>query len=176
MNRGGGSHGLGREGLLYFLLDRQDFSNSTELPSMLMGLRTSCFRFAYTFESGHRLVGVVEGDYFANTPQAVFNLRSLKAVCLDTKSRIVLSFDEVFGQFTTVCSEALFSGSKIGEGSFFSFNYRDGEACVYDASSNTWIATGWNPKNWQAEELTVHRGKPSAPRVVAPLWAAKAIA
>jgi hypothetical protein len=135
---------------------------------MLLRLRTSHFRFVYTFNSGHELVGIVEGDYFANAPDVVFNLRSLKAICLDPHGTLAMSFDTVFGQFTRTGAEVIFSGSQGEQGSLFSFNYRDAEASIYDSTTDTWIAAGWNPGNWHIEELVTVKSKPV---VAMPLWA-----
>ena len=143
---------------------------------MLMRLRTSHFRFIYTFDSGHQLIGIVEGDYFPNAPDVVFNLRSLKAICLDSQNNSVMNFDTVFGQFTFDEAETLFSGSKQDQGSFFSFNYRDAEASVYDAATDTWIASGWNPSNWRVEELSIPKVRARYAKVAIPVWSAPAIA
>jgi hypothetical protein len=127
---------------------------------MLLRLRTSHFRFVYTFSTGHELVGIVEGDYFANAPDVIFNLRSLKAICLDPYGTLTMSFDTVFGQFTRTGAEAIFSGSQGNQGSMFSFNYRDAEASIYDSMQGNWIASGWNPQNWHVEELVTIKSTP----------------
>jgi hypothetical protein len=158
------------------LLCPKDLSNLNRASTMVMRLQSGHFRFVYTFKSGYELIGVVEGDYLTRAPEAIFNLRSLKAVCLDAQSNLIMSFDRVFGQFTTVHSEALFSGSKTGQESFFSFNYRDAEACIYDAVADIWITSGWEPKRWRVEELTARVSKPTLPKRISPLWTTVAIA
>jgi hypothetical protein len=147
---------------------------------MILRLRTKQLRFIYTFASGHQLIGKVEGDYFPNSPDWVFNLRSLNAVCLDAHGRLLMSFDEVFGQIKLDPSEAILSGSQseqsADQGSFFSFNYRNDEATIYDATTDTWIANGWHPDHWQISELTTTQGKAAMTRRGNTAWANKAIA
>lgn len=121
---------------------------------MLSRLRAAQFRFSYTFESGHQVLGFLEGEHFRNSPSIVFNLRSLRAICLSPEGQLLMSFDTVFGQFHTAKPEILFSGSHSEQGSFFSFNYRLLEASVYDAVTDTWITSGWNPSSWTVETLT----------------------
>lgn len=70
-----------------------------------------------------------------------------------------MGFDQGFGQFTLQRSEALMTGTQAGQGSFFSFNYRDNEASIYDASRNLWLTTEWNPNRWSAEELVKSKSK-----------------
>jgi len=140
---------------------------------MLMRLRTAHFRFVYTFDSGHELVGVAEGDYFANSPHLVFNLRSLKAICLDPIGNLLASFDTGFGQFSITSPEVLFSGSHSDRGTFFSFNYRSGEAAIYDGTTHTWIASGWEPERWSVEALDANRAKPLMPVAHRPRWIGK---
>lgn len=132
-----------------FLVD--SFSS---LP-MVSHLQSTNFRFFYTFDSGHELVGFVEGDRLENSPHLVFNLRSLKAICFDPQGDLLLRFDTVFGQFSTATPEILFSGSHAAEGSLFSFNYRGLDASIYDAARDAWIISSWNPKRWIVEEFTV---------------------
>jgi hypothetical protein len=140
---------------------------------MLLRFYTSTFRFVYTFDSGHTLVGLLEGDFFPNSPHCVFNLRSLRALCFDPNSEMVMSFDTVFGQFTLHDAGALFSGSQSDDDSFFSFNYRDAEASIYDAATNTWLASGWQPQNWQVEAIHTTRWRspanPQRPGLVMPM-------
>lgn len=143
---------------------------------MILRLRTNHFRFVYTFDSGHKLVGMVEGDAYSNAPDLVFNLRSLNAICLDPEGNLVMGFNQVFGQFGLGNAEAIFSGSQTDQDSFFSFNYRNGEASIYDAITDTWIATGWNPHSWQVEAIAVAKSKPLVPRLNQPAWANRAIA
>ena len=133
---------------------------------MILRLRTKQLRFIYTFASGHQLIGRVEGDYFSNSPDWIFNLRSLNAVCLDPQGLLIMSFDEVFGQININHPEAILSGSQSSQSldrdSFFSFNYRNDEATIYDAKTDTWIATGWQPDQWRVEELMTTSGKATA--------------
>ncbi len=137
---------------------------------MLMPIRTAYFRFVYSFESGHKLVGVVEGDCFLNAPEQVFNLRSLKAICLDPKGGQLLNFDRVFGQFSTDAPEIIFSGAHATQRSFFSFNYRGADASVYDAVADKWITTGWDPNKWTVEELALPVRRPATQPLTHPLW------
>ncbi|MBD2259601.1 hypothetical protein [Pseudanabaena sp. FACHB-2040] len=111
------------------------------------------FRFSYRFTTGHLLLGTVEGDFLVNLPHLVFNLRHLTAALQDQRSRTVLQFDRVFGQFDLSSSEVLFSGSDSGSGSFFCFNYRGSEAIVFDGIDEGWLASGWVPATWQVESL-----------------------
>ena len=146
------------------------FVFSTESPEMLMPVRTAYFRFVYSFASGHKLVGVVEGDRFLNAPEKVFNLRSLKAICLDPEGSQLLNFDRVFGQFSTNTPEIIFSGAHATQRSFFSFNYRGADAAVYDAVTDTWITSGWDPNNWKVEELALPVKRPAVQPLSHPLW------
>ena len=144
---------------------------------MLSPIRAAHFRFTYTFASGHKLVGIVEGDRFHIAPNLVFNLRSLKAVCLDPQASPLLNFDTVFGQFSTNTPEIIFSGSHATtNGSFFSFNYRGADASVYDAVKDVWITSGWNPRNWSVEELVFPQNKPVASPLTHPHWMTQASA
>ena len=145
--------------------------NASNSHAMVSRLLSKHFRFLYTFDSGHELVGCVEGNYFDNAPSLVFNLRALKAICLDPQGNLLISFDEVFGQFNTNTPEVLFSGSRTTEGSFFSFNYRGSEATIYDALTDDWITTGWNPNNWAVEEFTPPRDRAVALPLNHPIWA-----
>lgn len=151
-----------------------------EHPSMTLRLRTSHYRFVYSFASGHQLVGTVVGDSYHNQPEMIFNLRSLRAVCLDPQGELMMSFDDVFGQFTLTNAETILSGSHSQKGSFFSINYRDGEACIYDAVTDQWLTNGWQPERWQIRELSIlpSVSSPTTPRIrfVRPTWAKKAIA
>lgn len=135
-----------------------------------MHIRTAYFRFAYSFASGHKLVGVVEGDRFTSHPSQVFNLRSLKAVCLDTQEQLLLEFDQVFGQFSTNTPELIFAGVHARNRSFFSFNYRGTDASVYDATTDTWLASGWLPQSWVVEEIALPLKKPASQPLAHPLW------
>jgi hypothetical protein len=148
----------------------------TELPSMKLRLRTKHLRFIYTFDSGHQLVGTVEGDYFPNSPDVVFNLRSLKAICLNPQGNMLMFFDDVFGQIRLLTAEAIFSGSQTDQTSFFSFNSRNAEATVYDGTNDTWVTTGWNPDNWQVDEIGKSKTAMSQSRLQKSTWTNKAIA
>jgi hypothetical protein len=99
-------------------------------------------------------MGMVEGDFLVNLPNLVFNLRHLTATLHDQRSRTVLQFDRVFGQFDITAPEVIFSGSDSGSGSFFCFNYRGSEAIVFDQDCGDWIASGWVPAAWQVEILS----------------------
>jgi hypothetical protein len=63
-----------------------------------------------------------------------------------------MQFNEVFGQLKLTSSEVILSGSHSNrpmyQTSFFSLNYRDEEATLYDAQTDRWLATGWNPYAW----------------------------
>jgi len=100
---------------------------------MILRLRTSHYRFIYTFTSGHKLVGTVKGDSYVNQPDVIFNLRSLRAIGLNPEGCLMMGFDDVFGQFHLAEAEPIVSGSHSQKGSFFSINYRNSEACIYDA-------------------------------------------
>ena len=143
---------------------------------MILRLRTKRLRFVYVFESGHQLIGTVEGDYFPNSPNIVFNLRSLKAICFNPDGDLLLSFDEVFGQLDLNLPQAIFYGSQPKQGSLFSLNCRNNEATIYDAKNDTWIATDWNPDNWKVDALNKSKGKPSRSRLPNIAIASKAIA
>lgn len=120
---------------------------------LLSPIRSARFRFIYTFQSGHKLIGWVEGNRFQNTPNLVFNLRALQATCCDPQGNFLIGFDTVFGQFSIDTPDILFSGSHSVQGSFFSFNYRNGDAAVYDARTDAWVASGWDPESWSIEEV-----------------------
>ncbi|NER82056.1 MAG: hypothetical protein F6K42_21350 [Leptolyngbya sp. SIO1D8] len=143
---------------------------------MLLSLGSAHFRFTYTFESGHKLVGFVEGDRSQMNPDLVFNLRSLKAICLDPQGSPLMNFDTTFGQLNTSKPEVILSGSLTGQGSFFSLNYRGADASVYNAVTDTWIASGWDPQMWKVEELTVPRSKTAISSAANLAWMAQAIA
>lgn len=154
--------------------------SSIEHPSMTLRLRTSHYRFIYSFASGHQLVGTVVGDSYHNRPDVIFNLRSLRAICLTPQGDLMMSFDDAFGQCTLTNAETILSGSHSQKGSFFSINYRNGEACIYDAAADEWITSGWQPDRWQIRELSILPTLSSAQtprtRVVTPTWAKRAIA
>lgn len=122
--------------------------------SMVSRLRAAFFRFAYTFDSGHRLVGLVEGDRFNDSSSLVFNLRALRATCLDASDNALLKFDTAFGQFNVTEPEVVFIGSHAAHSSFFTFNHRGGEASIYNAVTDTWVTSGWNPSMWTVEKFT----------------------
>ncbi|HEY9889425.1 MAG TPA: hypothetical protein V6D02_13555 [Candidatus Obscuribacterales bacterium] len=143
---------------------------------MNLRLQTKYFRFVYTFASGFKLVGMVEGDCYTNAPNFIFNLRSLSAICLNPQGSLVMGFDEVFGQFTLQGAQVIFTGSQSGQGSFFSFNYRDGEATLYDATTDTWVATGWQSHQWQVTEVNAAIAQPLLPPLEPLVWSDKAIA
>jgi hypothetical protein len=143
---------------------------------MILPLRTKHLRFVYTFGSGHQLVGTVEGDYFPNSPNIVFNLRSLQAICFNPDGGLLLSFDDVYGQLDLNVFQTIFSGSHSEQGSFFSFSGRSREATIYDAESDTWIATGWNPKDWDVEDLSKSKYQSLRPLLSNAALANKAIA
>ncbi|MDB9526471.1 hypothetical protein PN498_10765 [Oscillatoria sp. CS-180] len=143
---------------------------------MNLCLHTSHFRFVYVFESGHKLIGTVKGDSYGNTLDVIFNLRSLKAICLNNQGNLIMGFDQVFGQFTLHDSEAVLAGSQAGGESFFSFNYRDAEASIYDARRNVWVATGWDPNNWHVKKLVKPKNQSLVITDRKPEWASRAIA
>ncbi len=116
-------------------------------------LRTTRLQFLYTFESGGRLEGWLEGDRLWNRPNLVFNLRSLTATYQDQSLRSPLYFDTVYGQCNLDFPGALFFGSNAATHGFFSFNYRSLEAIVYDQQAGGWLAEGWHPSRWQIQEL-----------------------
>jgi hypothetical protein len=116
-------------------------------------LQATRFRFVYTFDSGYQITGTVGGDYLHNSPHLIFNLRSLNAACRNPQGDILLTFDQVYGQFERDLPALLFSGNNEATGSFFSFSYRSREATVYDAAADRWIAMGWTPKTWSMTEL-----------------------
>lgn len=64
-----------------------------------------------------------------------------------------MNFDTVYGQLSSTNNEIVFCGSQAADGSLFSFNYRGLEASIYDAVTNTWMASGWNPCNWYVEAV-----------------------
>lgn len=143
---------------------------------MILRLRTSHYRFVYTFVSGHKLIGTVTGDSYANRPDIIFNLRSLKATGLNPEGRLIMEFDDVFGQFNLSTAETILSGSHTQTGSFFSFNYRNSEACIYDAVADCWVTSGWHPDRWQGQELSRSQVAIPRPAMLLPVWPSKAIA
>ncbi|MEM1370276.1 MAG: hypothetical protein AAGG02_20205 [Cyanobacteria bacterium P01_H01_bin.15] len=147
---------------------------------MTLCLQTSHYRFIYAFTSGHQLVGTVIGDSYDNQPTNIFNLRSLRALGLTPQSHLMMSFDEVFGQFTLTTAETILSGSHSQKGSFFSINYRNGDACIYDAGNDQWITSGWEPAYWRIQELPMLPSMlPSSalpPKTHAQAWSSRAIA
>ncbi|MGF1458494.1 MAG: hypothetical protein ACFBSG_05650 [Leptolyngbyaceae cyanobacterium] len=156
-----------------------DYSSSNESPSMILCLRTSQYRFIYTFDSGYRLIGTVAGDHYANQTDIVFNLQALKAIVLSPEGSLMMGFDEVFGQFRMTNSEVILSGADMQTGSQFSLNYRDGEACIYDSITDTWITSTWQPERWQVENISIARQPKSQPArspVMVSPWAKRAIA
>lgn len=144
---------------------------------MILYLRTSQYRFVYSFKTGYKLVGTLIGDHSTYRPDIVFNVRSLKAVCLSPQGSLVMGFDDAFGQFKLPDAEVILSGASTETGSFFSINYRDGEACLYDAICDEWVAAGWEPHNWSIEAMTFTTTNPY-PRssLVSSSWADRAIA
>ncbi|MDA0266440.1 MAG: hypothetical protein O2890_11260 [Cyanobacteria bacterium] len=102
----------------------------------------------------------MEGDYFWNAPNLVFNLQALNATCYNPQGHTLLTFEEVYGQFNLDFPGILFSGMNAATGSFFSFNYRSREADIYDATADHWVAMGWNPTNWSVTELSVPERMP----------------
>ncbi|MEM0981041.1 MAG: hypothetical protein AAGH78_12300 [Cyanobacteria bacterium P01_H01_bin.58] len=147
-------------------------------PTMKFRLRSAQFRFVYTFASGHKIAGIVEGDYCSDTPHHVFNLRALMASCLSPQGFPLMIFDTVYGQLSTTNDEIVFCGSYAADGSLFSFNYRGLEASIYDAATNTWMASGWNPRNWHVETVQGFslRNKTTIPATLHTPWAECAIA
>jgi len=143
---------------------------------MILRLRTSHYRFIYTFASGHKLVGTVTGDTYVNQPDVIFNLRSLRAIGLNPEGCLMMGFDDVFGQFRLTDAEPIVSGSHTQKGSFFSINYRNGEACIYDAVNDCWVTSGWHPDQWQVQELSCLPVPSTRPRVMASTWRSRAIA
>jgi len=144
---------------------------------MILRLRTSHYRFVYTFMSGHKLTGTVAGDSYANRPDIVFNLRSLKAMGLNPAGHLIMEFDDVFGQFSLAAAETILSGAHSIQGSFFSFNYRNSEACIYDAVADGWVTSGWHPDRWQVQELSrPHTATTTRPTLLLPAWQDQAIA
>ena len=124
-------------------------------------LEATRFRFTYTFDSGYQVTGTVEGDYLKNSPHLIFNLHRLNAVCRNPQGDILLTFDQVYGQFERDFPALLFSGNNETTGSFFSFSYRSREATVYDAVADRWIAMGWTPKTWSIQELPMIESVPA---------------
>ncbi|NEQ43043.1 MAG: hypothetical protein F6K00_05570 [Leptolyngbya sp. SIOISBB] len=147
---------------------------------MTLRLRTSHYRFIYSFASAHQLVGTVIGDSYDNQPEYIFNLRSLRGLGLTPQGHLMMSFDEVFGQFTLTTAETILSGSHSQKGSFFSINYRNGDACIYDAATDRWITSGWKPERWQIQELpmlpSMMPPKSSRPKRLRFAWGRQAIA
>lgn len=119
-------------------------------PDAPKRIKSSHYQFSYRFTTGHLLVGSVLGDVILNLPDLVFNLRQLNAVLRDKNGQTVAHFDRVFGQFKLGQPEILLSGSDSHSGAFFCFNYRGGEAVVFDGESNS-LAAGWLPETWQVE-------------------------
>jgi len=61
--------------------------------------------------------------------------------------------------------------------SFFSLNYRDEEATLYDGQTDQWLATGWNSDGWKVtDEMVAPSIKRSESVVVSTAWSQKAIA
>lgn len=123
-------------------------------------LKATRFRFVYTFDSGYQITGTVQGDYLYNSPHLIFNLCGLNATCRSPQGDILLTFDQVYGQFERDFPAPLFSGNNEATGSFFSFSYRSREATVYDAIADRWVAMGWTPKTWSMTELPVIEAVP----------------
>lgn len=148
---------------------------------MRLHLRTKCLRFTYTFQSGYQVQGRLEGDYFRPSPDMIFNLRSLNAVCLTPQGAPLMYCNEVFGQLRLASPEVILSGSqslsRSHMPSFFSLNYRDEEATIYDSQTDQWLATGWSPENWEVmDETSASVIKRHASVVVPTGWSRRAIA
>lgn len=143
---------------------------------MILCLQTSHYRFIYTFLSGHKLVGTVTGDHYVNRPEMIFNLRSLKAMGLSPDSCLMMEFDDVFGQFNLTRAETIMSGSHTATGSFFGLNYRNYEACIYDAVTDRWVTSGWQPERWQVQEVSRSQAMAPRPTLLLPAWKDRAIA
>lgn len=148
---------------------------------MRLRLRTKCLRFTYTFQSGYQLRGHLEGDYFRQSPDMIFNLRSLNAVCLTPQGTPLMYCNEVFGQLRLASPEVILSGSQSlphsHTPSFFSLNYRDEEATIYDGQTDQWLATGWSPESWQVIDETSAPAIKRYESIVVPTgWSQRAIA
>lgn len=120
----------------------------------MLCLQTYLYRFIYTFASECRLIGTVQGDNYANKPEAVFNLRSLEAIYLAPAAKEVLKFDNGFGQFKLQSSETIVSGSHSLSGSFFSISYRNNEACIYNANRDKWVTKTWEANSWYVKKIS----------------------
>jgi hypothetical protein len=147
---------------------------------MTLRLRNSHYRFVYAFTSGHKLVGTLIGDSYSGQPDYVFNVRSLRAIAVTPQGHLMMSFDEVFGQFTHTTVETILSGSHSQKDSFFSLSSRNDEACIYDAAMDRWISSRWQPECWKIEELpllpSMMPPAPSRPQVLDSVWSRRAIA
>ena len=146
---------------------------------MTLCLRNSHYRFIYSFASGHQLVGTLIGDNYGTKPDYVFNVRSLRAIGLMPQGTLMMSFDEVFGQFTRATTEVILSGSHSQKSSFFSIDSRNGEVCIYDAATSQWITSDWQPDRWKLEELpllpSMMPNQPQRPKVLASIWSRRAM-
>ncbi|RZM75586.1 hypothetical protein [Leptolyngbya iicbica] len=146
---------------------------------MTLRLRTSHYRFVYAFASGHELVGTMIGDSYGGQSDYVFNVRSLRAIALTPQGNLMMSFDEVFGQFTRTTAETILSGSHSQKESFFSINSRNDEACIYDAATEQWVTSGWLPGRWTIEELpllpSMMSSVPACSKRLASVWSQRAM-
>lgn len=89
---------------------------------------------------------------------------------MDAFDTALLKFDTAFGQFNTAEPEVVFLGSHATHGSFFSFNDRGGEASIYDAVTDTWVTSGWNPEGWLVEKVANISSKQAYPSMAYPFW------
>lgn len=138
---------------------------------MVSHLRSAQYRFTYTFRSGHQLAGILEGDRFHESSSLIFNLRSLQAICLDMQGSTLMKFDTAFGQFNTALPEVVLLGSHANHGSFFTFNYRGGDASIYNAVTDTWVTSGWEPERWKIEKIADIPARKVTSGSVNPAWA-----
>lgn len=114
---------------------------------------TAAYAFKYQFLSGEILAGTVRGNVLPNLSDRVFDLYDLRAALTDRKvhsQKQLIIFNAVYGQFRLNSSEVVLLGSNRQTGSCFSFNYRAGEASVFDARHQHWIVADWSPAAWQA--------------------------
>ncbi|HEY9763515.1 MAG TPA: hypothetical protein V6D07_13370 [Trichocoleus sp.] len=133
-------------------------SSLTSREGKTQRVKAVYFKFSYHFGTGQLLLGRVAGDVIVSLPNLVFNLHSLNAVLQDQSLQTVLHFDAIFGQFKLDQPEILLSGSDSASDSFFCFNYRAGEAIVFDGKQKSWIASGWVPEAWHVEASSFRKG------------------
>ncbi|NEQ43520.1 MAG: hypothetical protein F6K00_08150 [Leptolyngbya sp. SIOISBB] len=144
--------------LLPALIDQLNSNPFSKMLSQRPLFLSEQFYLTYRFDNGYLLRGTLKGEHCGFRPETILSLYDFSIGYCQPDGRVLLRFDNGFGQFDLTTAQALLTGTHTASGSLFTLNYRTAEVSIYNAINQHWLTTTWSPDNWQVQACVATQG------------------